>query len=457
MTLKNELAPLLRRAIRRHRVPGASVAILRNNRLYASAAAGVTNLDTRVPVTSDTVFQIGSITKPHTTTLVMQLVDEGKLDLDTPVQEYLPDFRVADVDVSRKVTPRHFLSHQSGIDGDLFVDSGRGDDSVERLIQKATMVPSVFPLGAKLSYCNLGFAVLGRVIEVITNRSWDVALQERVFDALGMTHAFSQPEMALRYRCAVGHVPSQRRKNIWYVSRTPYLSFGQKAAGSTPSMSAPDLLKFAQMHMNGGRNQSGDKVLTVRSLKAMLTRQKKAPKHTPAAITHWGLGWMLMNWDGHSLYGHDGGTIGQSAFLRILPERNLAVAMLTNGGDPGGLFSELYGFIFGELAGIRPPEIADYNDDIKVDIDKMAGTYSNLNQSIVFEVRRGKLVVSVKVNGGGYSGFPEKAELGFVDGQTARLRGGDEVQNRTIFGFSDFDDGCARYVGLGLRQYRRVS
>jgi len=210
LTVLKDLPGLLRSSIRKHKVPGASVAVLRSNRIVGEAAAGVINLDTRVPTTTDTVFQIGSISKPHTATLIMQLVDEGKVELDAPVVEYLPEFRVADIDVSRKVTIRHFLSHQSGIDGDFFVDSGRGDESIERLVSMATMVPSLFPLEAKHSYCNLGFAVLGRVIEVLTRQTFDTVLRERIFEPLEMKHALSLPEDTLRFRCAVGHVPSQR-------------------------------------------------------------------------------------------------------------------------------------------------------------------------------------------------------------------------------------------------------
>lgn len=454
MALTTELPGLLRRAIKKYQVPGASLAILRNGRITATAAAGVTSLETDVPVNDNTVFQIGSITKPHTTTLVMQLVDEGKLDLDAPVQYYLPNFRVADLDVSRKVTARHFLSHQSGIDGDFFVDSGRGDDNVQRIVEMATMVPSLFPIGAKLSYCNLGFAILGRVIEVLTGKSWDMALQERIFDPLGMDHAFSQPEQAIRFSCAIGHVPSQKKKGTWHASRIPYLSLGQKAAGATPSMTATDLLKFARMHMEGGKSDSGDKVLSSSSVKAMQRRQIRAPKHTPLSVTGWGLGWMLMDWNGHKVYGHDGGTIGQSAFLRILPEKDLAVAMLTNGGDTPALFYDIYGKIFESLARIRVPGVPDVNPDVKVEVAPLAGRYQNLNQVLEFTPSRTDLQVAIVPNGATSS--DRKMKLAFIDRETARLSTGDVMMDRNIVKFSDYVDGVPQYAALGLRQYKRI-
>jgi len=454
MSLKDELPGLLRRAIKKHQVPGASLAIVRNGRTYATAAAGVTSLTTKVPVTDDTVFQIGSITKPHTATLVMQLADEGLLDLDTPVQHYLPKFRVADLDVSRKVTPRHLLSHQSGIDGDFFVDAGRGDDNVQRIVEMATMVPNLFPIGAKLSYCNLGYAVLGRIIEVLTGKSWDMALQERIFDSLGMDHAFSQPEQAIRFSCAIGHVQS-RKKDTWHASKIPYLSLGQKAAGATPSMTATNLLKFAAMHMNGGKNEQGEKILNAGSVKAMQRRQIRALKHTPFDITGWGLGWMLMDWNGHKLYGHDGNTIGQSAFLRILPEKNLAVAMLTNGGDTRGLFYEIYGKVFESLARVSVPGDPEFDPDLKVNVAPLAGRYQNLNEVLDFSESKQQLQLAVIPNGARSSNNTLK--MAFIDKHTAHLATGDKMTDRMLIKFSDYVDDTPQYVALGLRQYKRIA
>lgn len=454
MAIIKELPGLLRRAAKRHQVPGASLAIMRNGRVTAKAVAGVTNLDTHVSVTEDTVFQIGSITKPHTSTLIMQLADEGRLDLDVPVREYLPKFRVADLDVSRKVTPRHLLSHQSGIDGDFFVDSGRGDDNIERIVAMATMVPSLFPIGEKLSYCNLGFAVLGRIIEVLTGQSWDMALKERLFEPLGMEHAFSQPEQAIRFNCAMGHVPGPSKKQPWVTAALPYLSLGQKAAGATPTMTATDLLAFAAMHMNGGKAADGTKVLSARSVRAMQQRQIRAPKHTPHHISGWGLGWMLMDWNGHKLYGHDGGTIGQFAFLRILPEKGLAVAMLTNGGDAPGLFQEMFAAIFKSLARVQLPDMPETRDDINIDPEALAGRYANLNQVLDFKTHRDGLQVGMIPNGA--SSTDNYMKLAFIDKDTARLATGDVMWDRNIIKFSDYADGVPGYAAVGLRQYKRI-
>ncbi len=114
-------------------VPGAAVGIYQDGETRVHGI-GVTSLETRQPVTPDTLFQLGSISKVYTATLVMRLVEAGKLDLDTPVVAYLPDLRLGDAQAQRTITLRHLLSHTSGLEGDRFTDYGLGDDALTRAI-----------------------------------------------------------------------------------------------------------------------------------------------------------------------------------------------------------------------------------------------------------------------------------------------------------------------------------
>ena len=457
MAILKELDKLFRSQVKKHHVPGASLAVLRNGRIVATAAAGVVNLDTQVKTTPDSAFQIGSISKPLTGTLIMQLVDEGALSLDEPVSTYLPEFRVARYDVSQSVTIRQLLSHTSGIDGDFFVDSGRGDDAIARLVDKSTMVPSLFNPGAMMSYCNLGYAVLGRVIEVLRGKSYDQVLLQYLFNPLGMKQAFSRPEDSLRFSCAVGHVQSTRKPDTWYVSRTPYLAFGQKAAGSTPTMSASDLLSFAQMHLNNGKSRSGEQILKNASVKAMLKPQVKLQKHSPNAIGNWGLSWFLMNYNGEKLFGHDGATIGQFAFLRILPEKNMAIAMLTNGGDAKGLYKAMFDELLGSLAKVTEPELP-VPADRQPNLDTYAGSYENIQSRIDLSVKHGRLMIDVVHKDSGISTIPADISLTFIDKHTARMNSGNPILDRTTALFSGYDaQNKPEYLQTGLRQHRRVS
>ncbi len=450
-----ELEAQLKRAIRRHGVPGASLAVFRGKRVVATAAAGVTNVNTQVPVTTDAVFQIGSITKVFTATLVMQLVDDGLLALDTPIIEYLPEFQVADAATRRAVTARHLLSHTSGIDGDFFADSGRGDDAIARLLQMGALLPSLFPLGEKMSYCNVGFAVLGRLVEVLRRETFDAAMRRRIFRPLGMNHAITLPEDVLRHRCAVGHVPDPKDPKRQLVAPRTYLSHGQKSAGSTPAMSASDLLKFVSAHLDQGRIARGTRLLSAASVAAMQRSQVQLPKHAPTGATAWGLGWILYARDGQKVLGHDGGTIGQYSFLRVSPNKRVAVALLTNGGDAMSVQQEMFGTLFDERIRAYEPVLPAVNAELALVHEHYLGRYENIQSTVTIDTRGGVLTASLTPKAE-FGQQLEHQQLGFIDRHTARLQTGDPQLDRTRLLFSKPVDGRCPHVQIGLRQYRRT-
>ncbi|KAA2261440.1 serine hydrolase [Solihabitans fulvus] len=336
----------------KHRVPGAALGIARvDSAEETRVSCGVLNKATGVEVTDDSLFQIGSITKVWTATVAMQLADEGLIDLDAPIVDVLPELRLADPDVAKQVTLRHLLTHTSGIDGDVFTDTGRGDDCLERYVDLLDQAGQNHPLGATFSYCNSGFNLLGRVIEKLTGLTWDAALRERLFTPLGLAHTVTLPEEALLFRAAVGHVAKGDDEpapvSTWGLPRSA------GPAGLVTSTTG-DVLAFARMHLAGGLAANGARVLSEESSAAMTHKQADLPdKHVLG--DSWGLGWIRFDWNGRRLIGHDGNTIGQSAYLRVLPEQGLAVTLLTNGGNARDLYIELFGEIFAELAGVRMP------------------------------------------------------------------------------------------------------
>ncbi|MET9271996.1 serine hydrolase [Kribbella sp. NPDC003557] len=360
----------LARLAERHHVPGAQLGILRADE-QVEASYGVLNLNTGAPVTGESVFQIGSITKVWTATVAMQLVDEGLLDLDTPLVEVLPELRLRDPDVTKAVTLRHLLTHTSGIDGDIFTDTGRGDDCLEKYVELLADAAQNHPLGATWSYCNSGYSLLGRVIEKVTGKTWDQAMRERLFTPLGLTHTTTLPEEALVFAAAVGHEErdgSQQPVRVWGLPR----SVGP--AGLVTSTVA-DVLAFARLHLSRGTTADGTRVLAEASATAMTEHQADLPDKYVLGDS-WGLGWIRFGWDGQRLYGHDGNTLGQAAFLRVLPSQGLAVTLLTNGGNTRDLYEDLYREIFAELAGLAmPAPVAPPAEPVEVDVTPYVGTY----------------------------------------------------------------------------------
>jgi CubicO group peptidase (beta-lactamase class C family) len=396
----------------RHGVPAASVAVLHGDEIDA-AASGVLNLATGVESTADSLFQIGSITKVWTATLVMQLVDEGRIELDAPVRRYLPEFRVADEDVSGAVTIRHLLTHTSGIDGDHFADTGRGDDVLERYVETCAELPQVHPLGATMSYCNTGYTVLGRVLEVVTDTVWDDLLRTRLVEPLGLTHTVTLPEDVLRFRAAIGHIQPPGQELVpapaWGLPRTA------GPAGAICSTAA-ELLEFARLHLQDGVARNGERLLSEDAARSMREPQVEVPTGgIGESEAHWGLGWSVYTWSGRTVVGHDGGTIGQAAFLRVVPDSGTAVALLTNGGDPFGLYRELCGELLAETAGVRlPPEPVPPESPPPVDSASYLGRYGREGASLEVVARDGSLVAIQTVTGLGSEMAPEPVEMPLV-------------------------------------------
>jgi CubicO group peptidase (beta-lactamase class C family) len=360
--------------IHEHGVPGAAVGVLADGEMV-DAAAGILNLATGVEATPDSVFQIGSTTKLWTATLVMQLVDEGRLDLDQPVRRTLPEFRLADEAAAASITPRQLLSHTAGFEGDIFTDTGTGDDCLEKFVLTLGDTPQLFPPGERFSYNNAGYCVLGRIVEVLRQKIFDDCLREHLFTPLGLTHAANGPYEAIMFRAAMGHVrpapdAELQPAPVWAMARS------NAPAGSMLAMRPRDLLAFAQMHMNDGRAADGTAVLKPETVRLMHQPHVELPRLGLMGDA-WGLGPELFRADDRLLTGHDGNTIGQAAFLRLVPDRGVAVALLTNGGDTFALYRDIYGHLLAELAGVTlPPLPKPPEQPRRIDASRYVGTYS---------------------------------------------------------------------------------
>jgi CubicO group peptidase (beta-lactamase class C family) len=350
MSLSADLQGWIDQAAQRHRVPGAAVAVGVGEDL-AEAATGVVNLDTGVETTVDSVFQIGSVTKTWTASLVMQLVAEGLVELDEPVRAYLPAFGVLDAAASDQITVRHLLSHTGGFDGDLFEDMGRGDDAVGKLV--AFMRTNAGPIhapGEMFSYCNAGYCVLGALVAELRGGTWEASMRGRLIDPLGAKHMALYPEEAIRFRAAVGHIGDERQ-----VSPRWQLPQSNAPAGATPTAAPRELVRFGRMLLADGVAEDGTRLLPAGAFAEMGVPQVTLPPMGPRNAYAWGLGLMLFDWDGVRVVGHDGSTTGQRAAWRIVPDRGVVFAVSTNGGDAGAFVDEVMAEILSATSGVRLP------------------------------------------------------------------------------------------------------
>lgn len=380
--------------MKKHAIPGVAVGILHEG-VMQTAGFGITNMDHPLPVTEETLFQIGSITKTFTGTLVMRLVEAGKIDLNARIRTYIPDFRVADEETSHHATVHHLLTHMGGWEGDVFHDTGQGDDALSRYVADMGRVEQLAPLGAVWSYNNSGFTVLGRIIELVTGQPYPVALQERLLTPLGLKDAFFAAGDVMVRRFAVGHHEGEEALHVaqpWPLGRYAWPMGGIVCH-------VKDLLHYAHFHMGDGNAADGKRVLQEQSVHQMQSPQ----------ASRWGsreqvgLTWFIDDVDGVQQISHSGGTVGQISLLSLIPAHNFALAVLTNANMGGQVTEAVRRWVLQEYLRLTIPKPA-LAEASEVDPAQYVGRYSRPFAEIELGILAGNLVGQI-VN---KQGFPNE-------------------------------------------------
>ncbi|MGH9113251.1 MAG: serine hydrolase domain-containing protein [Acidimicrobiales bacterium] len=436
-----------------HGVPGAVCGVLSDDQT-AIATWGLANAATRVEVTPDTLFQIGSITKLYTTTLLLQAEAAGIVSLDEPVRAQLQEFSVADPAATIEITPRHLLTHTSGIEGDHLIDTGWNDDALARYVATLAALRQIHPTDQGYSFCNTGFGVAGRLLEVATGEHFDRALRRRLARPLGCESTITLPQHALLQRVAAGHlhVPGQtaRRQARWSLTR----SNGPMGGVMAP---AEELLAFARLHLDEGRAADGSDLLTP----AAVARMQQPHVESPLPGDAQALGWTVRRWDSLTCLGQDGDTIGQRAFLRVVPERRFALCVLTNSPPGAALGRELIRRVVADLLevdGSHAPSLPATPPPAG-DLARYVGSYERLHQRIEVTSGPDGLVAATQPSGvlGALGIEPVSITLRTLDPETGAFVGTDPLTTADeIVAFSGGRDGGARGLYLDGRLHRRV-
>lgn len=316
--------------MKRLKVPGAALGIYHQGQEF-SAGFGKTSVENPLPVTPDTLFQVGSISKTFTGTILMRLVEAGKLDLDTPVRKILPKFKMSDPEVEKRLTTRHLLTHTGGWIGDYFNDFGNGDDALQKMVKKIRKLPQVTPLGQAWSYNNAGFNIAGRIVEVLTGQPYENAAREMIFAPLGLGLTFFYPDdVMITHRFVSGHQNIGRKVQVarpWAIGRA-----GNCVGGVVSTVR--DLLTYARFHMGDGSTAQGQMLMKRATLEAMRAEQVDAGGRGKMGLT-----WFIRQAGELQIFGHGGATHGQQAVLHFIPQADFALALLTN-SDEGGLITD---------------------------------------------------------------------------------------------------------------------
>ncbi len=343
-------------------IPGAAVVVVRGDKVILTESLGVRNLETNQPVSPDTMFYIASCTKSYMAMAVLTLVEEGKIDLDAPVKKYLPQFQIADPELTEKLTIRDLLSHAKGLDsGEItFGEAYSGqmtEDRYWRMMKNAKAKGS-------FQYTNLHYTILGRVVEKVTGQKWQDYVEQHVCKSTGMNRTtayasrmYSDPDVAIPTIYWDGKLiaASQRKTD-----RTMHAAGGM---GST----ANDLARWLILNLNHG-TIDGKKVLASELVTQMQTQQAASDqRRSPVPeLTRdgYGLGWEVGTYRKKKILQHGGGYVGTAALVMIVPDENIAFAVVCNTDGSGAPFTGLVMIdVLDRLLGVDPP--LDFIDKIR--------------------------------------------------------------------------------------------
>jgi CubicO group peptidase (beta-lactamase class C family) len=306
-------------------VPGLSMAIVKDQEIIYARGFGVTSVeDGGLAVTPRTLFRVGSVTKPMTGTMIMRLVEQGKLDLDRPVKEYIDWFTLSEPGAAERVTMRMLLSHTSGLPTSYKPFGPRNSEALEKHVKEE--IPHyqlVAPPGKLYSYSNPGINLAGYVAQAVTGFPYAELMRKLVFDPLEMKRTTFDPLVAMTYPVAQSHDPQP--DGTMHVEH----QFGENA-GNHPSGFAMstvlDLANFAVMYMHGGSFHDIH-ILSPEAVMQMHTPQ--SPSYTVSG-SGYGLTFMIYSYKGLHLVGHDGDSNTFLCRFVMVPDAQIAIIMMVN-------------------------------------------------------------------------------------------------------------------------------
>ena len=436
--------------MKRLKVPGVAIGIYHKGDEFC-AGFGVTNVEHPLPVTADTLFQTGSISKTFTGTIFMRLIEAGKIELDAPVRTYLPKFKMAAKDVAEQATIRHLLTHTGGWIGDYFNDYGNGDDAQEKMVRDIAKLEQVTPLGEVWSYNNAGFNIAGRVVEVVTGMSFEHAAREMLLDPLGMDMTFYFPDdVMITHRFVVGHHKEGKKVVVsrpWAIGRA-----GAPVGGVVSTVN--DFLTYTRFHMGDGKSANGKKVLS-----AKILRQMRAPLHPASGCDQIGLTWFIRDAGELNVINHGGATHGQIAGLYFVPEKQFALAVLTNSEDGraitgAALKQSLRVFLDADLR--IPSPIESPTEEL----DKYLGKYELPLLAFELKLEKGQLMLHETPRGGfpkpDSPPLPAPTPMRVAFYEKDKIIVLDEPMKNALGEFLRKPDGSLQYLRLSSRVLRKV-
>ena len=324
---------VIEKAIKDFKVPGLAIAVVKDGEVIYAKGFGQRNIEKDLPVTPRTLFAIGSCTKAFTTFVMGALVEEGKLDWDTPVRTYLPGLRMSDPIATESLTPRDMVTHRSGLPRhDMVWENSAltGKDLVPRL----AYLEATEPLRRRYQYNNIMFMVAGYMIETIDRRPWEEAVRARIFQPLGM----SASNFSVRDSQKVDDHATPYDDHAGKVRAIPFRDITNVGAAGAINSNVTDMARWMVVHTQRGK--IGGKSIISPWMLAELHRPQTTMGRPPGGS--YALGWMVATYRGHRSVWHTGRIDGFTSETRLFPDDGMGIVVLNNktGSPLPGLIAE---------------------------------------------------------------------------------------------------------------------
>jgi CubicO group peptidase (beta-lactamase class C family) len=346
------------KAIKDWQVPGLAIAIVCDEEVVFTRGFGMRDIESELPVTTKTLFAIGSCTKAFTTFIMGILFDEGKIDWDSPVTEYIPEFRLYDPIATDLITSRDLVTHRSGLPRHDFTWYNNSKDTREDVVRHLRYLQPSAELREKYQYNNLMFLTAGYLVERVTDQTWEETVRESIFEPLGMNNSnFSVFESQKSGDYALPY--EEENDQLVHI---PFRQIDLIGPAGSINSNVEDMSKWLLVHLNNGKYKEEQLITPVSLADIHSPHMTMGVSQSRPEISQgsYGLGWVVDTYRGHLRIHHGGGIDGFTTQVVLFPNDNVGMVIIANVSGTG-LLSALKNYAADLVLELEP---TDWYDDI---------------------------------------------------------------------------------------------
>ncbi len=339
------------RAVAAWNVPGTAIAVVVEDEVVLAQGFGVRDVESKAPMTADSLFAIGSTSKAFTTAVLGMLVDEGKLDWDEPLRKYLPEFRLKDPLTTELMTPRDLVTHRSGLPRHDLLWYNNNNSTRAELVAALAHVDATASLRQRYQYNNLMFLTAGDLAERLTGKTWEEVVRERILAPLGMTRTtFDVHDSQKDPDFAQPH----RETDDGKLERIPFRDISLIGPAGSINSSVSEMSRWLRFHLDGGKVDGHQLIrpATLADLHAPQMAIPAPPSRADISSGAYAMGWVVDTYRGHRRLAHGGGIDGFITSVTLFPDDRVGVVSFTNVGS--GLPSVLAQHAADRVLGLEP-------------------------------------------------------------------------------------------------------